>query len=268
MIEYPRVVHLETTGRCNARCTFCPHEQSSRRYMDMDDQLFDLIIKQLRDIPIPFALVPFKLGEPLLDRKLFPRLRTIEENLPQAVIEIYTNLGYWPDNFLNDLKTLRQLQQIVVSLNLREKEEYEATMGLSFERTLNHIKTLVDSRIVSVSLNRVSTGNPAEDYAWVAWIAEKFPGVAYNLLYRGNWCETVPNSLPVKRGSCDKLNEISICCDGTVAFCCMDGLCEYQIGDVKKEHLLEIYNKPDRIILRRQLSLANIEPCKTCTFGR
>lgn len=267
--DQPKVVHIETTGRCSARCVFCPHKQSSRRYTDMDDELFELIVRQLKDITTPFTVVPFKLGEPLLDRKLFPRLRYIEQELPLANLEIYSNLNYLPPNFISDLATLERVNEFVVSLNYCTSHEYEANMGLNFERTINNLNTLINSHLVTVRVNRVGSNNEVDtdDHVWIEWMRANFPGTEGTVTFNGNWCETVPNNLPTKKGGCQKLQELSICCDGIIAFCCMDGLCQYPIGDVKKDHLLKIYNKPELVALRQRQTLDDVVPCKTCTFG-
>src|SRR5690348_15844310 len=31
-LNYPKNIQLETVGRCNANCSFCPHEELDRKY--------------------------------------------------------------------------------------------------------------------------------------------------------------------------------------------------------------------------------------------
>lgn len=54
-MDYPDEITLETTGKCNARCNFCPHSKLDRRFTDMDDSLFFKIIGDLKEIPELFS---------------------------------------------------------------------------------------------------------------------------------------------------------------------------------------------------------------------
>jgi hypothetical protein len=47
----------------------------------------------------------------------------------------------------------------------------------------------------------------------------------------------------------------------------MDGAAAYPIGDVRFEHLLDIYNKPDFRRLRTAPTHRHeVEPCRACSF--
>jgi hypothetical protein len=47
----------------------------------------------------------------------------------------------------------------------------------------------------------------------------------------------------------------------------MDGQAQWPIGDVTRQHVLEIYNAPDYRRLREQIvSRRQVSPCDTCTF--
>jgi hypothetical protein len=50
-MDYPRDIQLETVGRCNANCTFCPHEGLDRKFDEMSDELFNKIVDEVATIP-------------------------------------------------------------------------------------------------------------------------------------------------------------------------------------------------------------------------
>ena len=50
--EYPRVVAIETTNYCNAKCVFCPNNTLKRNRRHMSDALFEEIIEGCREFPL------------------------------------------------------------------------------------------------------------------------------------------------------------------------------------------------------------------------
>jgi len=59
----------------------------------------------------------------------------------------------------------------------------------------------------------------------------------------------------------------SITATGIVAHCCMDGAAKYPIGDVSRQHVLELYNAPAYRRLREHTARRqDAEPCNRCSF--
>src|SRR6185295_13944982 len=90
--EYPRLVAVETTSRCNAECPFCPYNVRSREKTHMDQALFEKIIQDCTEFPLP-AIEPFLNGEPFVDPKIMDRLEMIRSRLPNTKLRVYSN-GY------------------------------------------------------------------------------------------------------------------------------------------------------------------------------
>jgi uncharacterized Fe-S cluster-containing radical SAM superfamily protein len=265
-MDYPVGVHIETTGRCNSQCSFCPHHMSPRRHMDMSPGLFAKIVKDLKDIPTEFVMVPFKLGEPLLDPLFSQRLLKINDELPRAHFEIHTNLNYLPRDFIPTLRKLRNVRHVWVSLNQYDAEAYKSSTQMSFKKTCSNIHRLLDSGLKhEIIVGRVATYD-VEDQKWTTWAERVFPTAHAKVLIRGDWCNHVKFPTHANPpGSCKRTREISICCDGKVALCCMDGLCEYPLGDVNYQHVLEVFNCPAAITMRN-MTHRLWKPCSTCTF--
>ncbi len=265
-MEYPHVVHIETTGRCNSHCIFCPHDKSPRRTMDMTQELFDKILMDAKDIPQNFVVIPFKLGEPLMDPLFSKRLLQIDEQLPLAYLEIHTNLNLLPRDFIPTLRKIKQVNHIWVSLNYHTATAYQAATGMQFDKTLYNIKKLLEARLPhKIAIGRVASYTP-EDQEWLDWMTRAFPQAVPAFLHRGDWCANIETHNPEREvGPCKRTSEVSICCDGRVALCCMDGLCEHPLGDITKQHILEVYNSPRAIAMRRMTQRLQ-EPCASCTF--
>ncbi len=66
--DFPRVVRLETTNACNARCVICPHRQMRRPMVAMQSDLYARLIDECavagcREVHL------HNFGEPLLDQR-------------------------------------------------------------------------------------------------------------------------------------------------------------------------------------------------------
>jgi len=72
-MTFPMVIHIETLASCNAACVFCPYPTMDRIGERMSDDLFEKILDDLSAIPadLPVTVCPFKLSDPLLEKRLF-----------------------------------------------------------------------------------------------------------------------------------------------------------------------------------------------------
>lgn len=81
--RFPKLVRIETTNACNARCVICPHPDLQRPITHMDSALFERVIDECaaegcRQVHL------HNFGEPLMDQTIeecfypraaaFPRL--------------------------------------------------------------------------------------------------------------------------------------------------------------------------------------------------
>lgn len=77
-------ISIETTNSCNAECSFCPYTIMERKKKVMDDATFDLLVQRLKDEGIqPYAFSLNGTGEPLIDKKIFSRIRRLKQNSPK-----------------------------------------------------------------------------------------------------------------------------------------------------------------------------------------
>ncbi|MFT7519486.1 MAG: hypothetical protein ACI9MC_001628 [Kiritimatiellia bacterium] len=273
-LDYPTQVHMETMARCNARCTFCPSPVLERSGTRMDDALISKIIEDLTDVPrdLPFQVLPFKVNEPFLDVRLFDILDSVNDRLPHAGITLTSNASALTDKKLLQLGRVKNLSKLYISFNDHRKEVYEATMGLPFERTVRRLDALHRAvargeLALAVVLSRVSDTVDG-DVSFRAWCADRWPRFRSMVLRRGDWLGQVSIATSdVPDLGCVRWFEMSITATGTVAHCCMDGQAKWPIGDVREQHVLDIYNEPGFKRLRTQaVTRMGLEPCGTCTF--
>lgn len=282
-MDYPMNIQLESSGRCNAKCDFCPHSELERKLDVMSDSLFEKIINEASVIPKNHSLNFFMnvVNEPFMDKKIFSRMQMLNEKIPHATIGIHTNMNVMPPLFFEKLAKIQKITCWNVSFNASNKEEYEKTMAIDFERTVANIKRFLSEnrnhKFVDgpIYLSRIGTGDEA-DSRFIEECKSLF--TAYNCpeefipvcRIRADWLgqvhaqglSKVPTLMP-----CNQWFNISIFCNGIVPHCCMDAKGDFPFGDLNNQSLLEIYNSPHFRNLRQNvISRDVIYPCNTCAL--
>src|ERR1700729_3497818 len=69
---------VETTAKCNLYCPMCPRETHPQPKADMNDAVFDALVKGAAHTGEHMMLIG--LGEPLLDPKIFDRIEYCERH--------------------------------------------------------------------------------------------------------------------------------------------------------------------------------------------
>ena len=79
-LYFPKFFQLETVRVCDARCPFCAIDQWDKSVPLMPDKLFEKIATELTVYSGWIEAVCIqRAGEPLLDKKLGPRIRRLKE---------------------------------------------------------------------------------------------------------------------------------------------------------------------------------------------
>ena len=279
-LNYPVEVTIETTGKCNARCVFCPHSELDRKNTYMPDALFLQIVDQLEMIPRehPFFISPFKVNEMLMDKQIFERIHILNRRLPNACIRFFSNFNTATLEDIEHIRKIQNLNDIDISLNSLDPEEYHALMGLDLDRTLRNINLLLhhvrskglDMRTPKITISRVSQDAKTDKQFMKAFnkTFHDFAGIVQPLLIpMGEWINFLPSKAPQKQNQpCLRWRDINWCCTGIAAFCCMDGLAAYPLGNVRDSTVLEIYNQPRYRQLRaNQPNKSEVTPCRFCS---
>jgi MoaA/NifB/PqqE/SkfB family radical SAM enzyme len=281
-MDYPMNIQLETVGRCNANCNFCPHEELDRKFDEMSDELFQKIIDEVattpNDIPVNFYLNV--INEPFMDKKIFARIGMINEKIPRATIGLYTNMNVLPRDFFERIRDVRPLEFLNVSFNAANREEYEESMRIDFDRTVANLRRfLAENRRQKIVakppwLSRIATLDERDGRFFAeckALFAEFEVPVDYEprMKSRANWLGEIDGAqmnVP-QLHPCMQWVNISVFCDGTVPHCCMDAKGKFAFGNVKERSLFEIYNSPEFRNMRESvLHRRSVYPCNTCAL--
>lgn len=269
-MEYPMEVSVETMALCNARCTFCPYPTIDRKGEKMPDDLLNKLVDEMISWDRLMYFSPFKLSEPLLDKRMLPLCERINAESDQIVLRIFSNGSALTPHNVAGLSKLKRVAQLWISLNSHIPEEYEALMGLKFERTAANLDYLHEQRFPhAVMLSTVGWPNePFRRYCFDRW--PRFESMA---IKKDAWLGfTEAQSPEIPDTGCSRWFELSITARGKAATCCMDdGTDErYHIGDVNTQTLYEIYNSPrwkgrrEQLLSRKQLD--DSSPCNRCSY--
>lgn len=274
---YPYLVHLETLASCNAACGFCPYPTLERKGTRMPDDLIEKIIGDLTAVPhdLPFSIAPYKVSEPFLETRLFDILELVRAKLPSARIYLSSNAAPLTEKKMDRLASQEHIRVLTLSVNSHDAVEYEAVMKIPFDRTHARLVALHERAAAGtfkfpIRITRVTAGRAA-DKAFLAWVKDEFPAFTATIFARNDWIGTAVTQGAhdvVPDAPCHRWFDMSIMATGEVAMCCMDGLGEYPKGNVRDQHLLQIYNQPWLIQLRKNLLSRRQagDPCNRCTY--
>lgn len=265
-LDQPNEVSLETLAFCNAACSFCPYPTLERQGVKLPDETIDRLIDEMATFEVPFGFAPFKVNEPLLDKRLIPICRKVNERVPMAFLRLFTNGSPLTEDKINEIASLNRVLHLWISLNSHKPDEYEELMQMPFSKTAARLDKLHSMDFPHpVVLSCV--GFPNEEFR--RYCFDRWPKFESFALKRDGWLgytNAQREEVPTK--PCARWFELSIMATGVVSLCCMDGKGEYPIGDVNKQTLLEIYNSPHwRERREKMLNRHEVPVCNQCTYA-
>jgi len=266
-IEFPRLVAIETTNRCNAKCKFCPNSSLARNRRLMSDELFAKIIQDCKAFPLP-AIEPFLQGEPFMDPKIIERLAYINEQLPNTALRLYSNGAALTEAKSDQLRSLN-VDKLYISLNTINKERYEDIVGLPFERTMQNIRALASrsskgpvAKKITLRLTLVNETTLEEVEAFKRLCCELnvYPMTVGLFNYKGD----IASDLPVPDYPCEHIDRLDIMSNGYTTLCCMDQEGEYGFGSIIDKSVLEVFNNAKARRVRTMHRCGRRDKCEPC----
>jgi MoaA/NifB/PqqE/SkfB family radical SAM enzyme len=273
-VDTPLDVQIETLTLCNAKCTFCQYVELNRIGDRMSDAIFEKILCDLeklrRDVPLTITL--YGVNEPFLDKRIWSMMPQIKARLPQAVLALNTNGAPLTAKAIEKLGEIG-LARMSVSVNDYRKAEYEATMKIPFERTLEVLRMLNEAKGANVlkfpvGMTRAGDGS-IHDLKFIKWARENFPNLSNYYSTSFDWIQDgqARPRLAAPTG-CTHWFDMTIRANGKVSFCCIDGHINWPRGDIASESVIDIYNKPEfRRIRSTAVTRLDIDQCRNCRSG-
>jgi MoaA/NifB/PqqE/SkfB family radical SAM enzyme len=279
------VIDIEPTNRCNAKCHFCPRDQTPHQGL-MSPEVFaqslrrateyrDLALEKLgEDVDISLC----GLGEPLLNRHTPEFIRQVRDaGFDVAMSSNGALLNEQRGKALLDAG----LQRILINVGA-EGDEYESVYQLPFEKTRDNVVRFVEMaepqcavQVVLVDYQRDRAHMRRMERYWRARGVNSF--VRFDIMNRGGALfvdhmqfEAYPQLTKAREILASRGAEVPLCgapfgylfigYDGQYYLCCSDWRKETPMGSVFDESFRSVMDKKMRYVASR-------EPvCKTCNL--
>ena len=271
-VDFPLAVHIETLALCNAQCHFCQYPELTRKGDLMPEDLVVKIVDELRAVPadLPLTITLAGVSEPLLDKRIFDHIARINEVLPQVHVAINTNGAPLTERNIERLSQLK-IAWMGVSVNDYRKAEYEDSMKISYDRmvaVLDMLQRKLRAKEIPFPIGITRAGDGSiHDLHFLEWAQSRYPEMSRNFSPQFAWVgDALPTLAPL--AYCSHWFDITVRSTGQVAFCCIDGHITHPWGDLKAQHILDVYNQPAYRRLRTEtVTRRDVEQCRTCSSG-
>lgn len=227
----------------------------------MSDKLIDRLVGEMSEWEHSFYFSPFKVNEPLLDKRTIPLCKRIETET-KGIIRFFTNGSALTKANIEKLSKLNRVVHLWISLNDYRAKEYKELMNLDFERTAKHLDYLHGCGFPHpVMLSTV--GFPNEEFR--RYCFDRWPDFSSMAIRQTGWLGDIDaQECEIPDTTCSRWWELSIMASGVASLCCMDAIGKFSMGDVNNETLLEVYAKTQS--WRESTTRAGIYPCNTCNY--
>lgn len=146
LLKFPRYFEIETVNACNARCPMCTIDDWDRRDGLMSDSTFLKVADEIGAHAGSVERVAlYRDGEPLIDKKLAPRIRMMKERGVKKV-GISTNVALLDEGRAEAILTAG-LDEIILSIDSLYPQVYEAIRkNLNFFEVMNNANGFIKMR--------------------------------------------------------------------------------------------------------------------------
>lgn len=284
VLDYPPyILWIEPTNHCNLACVMCTNvdiPKDQRGYMEFT--LFKKVIDEAKDFVFDINL--FLGGESLLHKEVFKMIDYARSKGLKVCLN--TNATLLTDKVSNGLIEAG-LDVMTLSFDGYEKQTYESIrVKANFDKTLDNVIRFLEekkrrgnkkpytvfqviefndpktksSREVKHNFYRKFKGLPLDKFFLIP--AHNFGG---RLTTKDDKKFRVRSRVYTP---CTFLwYSMSILWDGRVVPCCIDFIGEYELGNVRNESLLDIWNSTKLVELRQRMiekKYKEINLCKGC----
>lgn len=289
---FPKILSIEFTSACNAKCIMCPQPDMERKKENMSPEILDKIIQSCKGKPLK-KINLFWMGDSTVDKKMIEKIRIIRKELPNVKLYLSTNaqlLGEERSRILLDEDLLDVVNFDIDGLTkstfegIRVRLDFDVVTTnvkyfLNYKKSLN--KTKPETRVTIIDMKPTKDEVAAFVEHWSP-LADKVDINHYNT-WGGTQDELNYDDSHKDSKHQDKLKEsqnekfdfacthpweeMVIGADGRVGLCCLDHELSEQVGDVKSHTLQQIWQGEIINEYRsKQLKLdyQSIGSCKNC----
>lgn len=280
--EVPKHIQIQTISGCNANCIFCPNKKTEREIpvgRKMEWELFRSIVDQAIELGIE-RFSPYLMNEPLLDSELPERIAYITKNKKAFQFTKINSHG----NLLTERMAKgildSGLDRVNFSVQGLDAEEYQRTMNLPLQRTLDNIDRLLDlKRAGNYKTTRIRVCmlvtkiiEPQLPQIKEYWAARRVKVNFNRIESRGNHDKIQTEEIALRALKqfdwCNRMFEqMYVLCDGRLVQCCADWEQRGVMGDASKDPLAQIWKSFRYRLFREHFLNGDIRGmiCNGCT---
>lgn len=235
-----RSIEIETVNACNGKCKFCPVSLSShyiRKTHVMEQEVFEKIINDLLEMNYQGAIGLYSNNEPFLDQEIVSKMKYVRSLLHDNILYLYTN---------GSLLDLEKVQNSLLYLDRLVIDDYgDDEISKNIHQIYKSLTEVEKKKIdIYLRLEDEFLGNRA-----------------------GFACNRKKMKKSLDSACACPFEQLVVRSDGHVSRCCNDALGKIDMGDVRKNTLLEIWDSDEYKNVREKLlnrERGSVELCKYC----
>lgn len=278
-LPMPTMVNIEPTNKCNLKCIMCPRDEMERSLGVMDLDTFKEVIDQCVESGVS-QITLNGYGEPFIAKQIFEMI----EYTMQTPLNLKINTN---GHYLNS-KNIEQLlnqppHHLSISLDGATKETYERVrINGRFDRLMSNLDTLLAERAkrknhpmkITLQIIRMDETEEEIDEFISQWKSRVDEISIPNIHNWGGLYEESGNlgKMEVKRVPCKELwRTMMVFQDGSTSICCAVFDNNMNMGNIKEQHLSDIWRSDDYNQLRQHHMDGNfhlIDICKDCNMWK
>ena len=267
----PKIVQIESTNICNAKCVFCPRDEMARKQGVMDMALFRKVVDECAELGIEHVRM-HNYGEPFVDRALVEKVRYAKaRGIPQ--VGMISNGSLITEAAARGMIEAG-LDAINISVDASGKEVFERTrVGLKYDKVIANVERLLalrheaGKRRPKLILSFVRQGNSADEQAFIEHWRRRADKIHVTDLH--NWAGTLNQQSNVTYPCYRPWLTFTALWDGRVSLCCADFDGRTILGDLRTATIREIWNsEPYRAVSRAHLDHGGPEICQSCDLPK
>jgi len=242
--------------------------------------LFTKIMDEAATLPLIDHITFTGLGETLLDKHLFERIRYTRSKLPHIMLDIYTNGSQLTREKVDQLIE-SGLSVLYVSLNgvtakQRSSIMYPHKPGYDdFDRVCSAVDYAIEKGkgrmkvvVKAIAEKEYFEVGDADEFN-ARWNGATIEGGNGYLHLEGNWAGATWDMRVAPQKACSRaLGQIMVLRDGRVSLCCFDSEGEEILGDLNHQTIRDVFNGPKAFGVREKHwngRRNEIELCANCS---
>ena len=87
---FPKILSIEFTSACNAKCIMCPQPDMDRKKENMSFEVLQKVVDDCKGKPLK-KINLFWMGDSTVDKNMIDKIRIIRKNLPKVKLYLSTN---------------------------------------------------------------------------------------------------------------------------------------------------------------------------------